>query len=143
MPNFDHTGPNGEGSRSGRGMGKCGGAGRKAAQTDATIITSEQETAQGMTPAWGGGYGACRAYGQNAAPGCCGRRGRGGQGNGGGRNRAMNRMRAGNGAGMGTGNGAGQREAQGMGQRMSQGDSAAGQGCQPRTPDSDVTGNNR
>jgi len=143
MPNFDHTGPNGEGSRSGRGMGKCGGAGRKAAQTDATIITSEQETAQGMTPAWGGGYGACRAYGQNAAPGCCGRRGRGGQGNGGGRNRAMNRMRAGNGAGMGTGNGAGQREAQGMGQRMSQGDSAAGQVCQPRTPDSDVTGNNR
>ncbi|QCC86597.1 hypothetical protein DDIC_12060 [Desulfovibrio desulfuricans] len=140
MPNFDHTGPNGEGSRSGRGMGKCGGAGRKAAQTGATITTSEQETAQGMAPAWGGGDGACRTYGQDAAPGCCGRRG---QGNGGGRNRAMNRMRAGNGAGMATGNGAGQRGAQGMGQRMSQGGSAAGQGCQPRTPDSDVTDNNR
>ena len=121
MPQFDHTGPNGMGARTGRGMGKCGGA----------IITPEQETAQGMAPAWAGGDGACRAYGQDAAPGCCGRRGRGGQGNGGGRNRAMNRMRA--------GNGAGQSGAQGM----SQGDSASGQGCQPRTPDSDVTDNNR
>ena len=143
MPQFDHTGPNGMGARTGRGMGKCGGAGRKAAQTGAAIITPEQETAQGMAPAWAGGDGACRAYGQDAAPGCCGRRGRGGQGNGGGRNRAMNRMRAGNGAGMATCNGAGQRGAQGMGQRMSQGDSAAGQGCQPRTPDSDVADNNR
>ena len=51
MPQFDHTGPNGMGARTGRGMGKCGGAGRKAAQTGAAIITPEQETAQGMAPA--------------------------------------------------------------------------------------------
>lgn len=143
MPQFDHTGPNGMGARTGRGMGKCGGAGRKATQTGAAITTSEQQTAQGMAPARGSGDGACRAYGQDAAPGCCGRRGRSGQGNGGVRNRAINRMRADNGAEMGTDNGAGQRGAQGMGQRMSQGDRAGAQGCQPRTPDSDVTDNNR
>lgn len=28
MPNFDRTGPNGDGPRSGRAMGKCGGKNR-------------------------------------------------------------------------------------------------------------------
>ena len=35
MPQFDHTGPEGMGPRTGRGMGKCGGNARKGAQNGA------------------------------------------------------------------------------------------------------------
>ena len=64
MPNMDHTGPTGQGARTGRGMGKCGG--KAAGNPDGTTGTPGGGMGRGQG---GKGRGACRqgkaANGQN------------------------------------------------------------------------------
>ena len=90
MPNFDHTGPTGKGSRSGRGMGQCmnrgGGNMRNAPETDAANNT-ENGQAAGMGAGMGAGQGRCCRHGQRH------------------NNRARNCGMNGDGAGMGKGRG--------------------------------------
>ena len=129
MPNFDHTGPTGKGSRSGRGMGQCmnrGGANmRKAPETDAAN-TPENWQAAGMGA--GMGAGMCASQGR-----CC----RHGQRH---NNRARNCGMNGDGAGMGKGMGRGMRQGNGMGRGMAANQTdSCGTGS---APGSDGTDNN-
>ena len=112
MPNFDHTGPEGMGSRTGRGMGQCmnrGGKGRMAMQggmgnSAETVQMPEQGTGQNMSPDMG------QNMGQNMIQGRCCRHGQ----------RQNNRMRncGMNNQGAGTGRGQGTQKGQGMGRGM-------------------------
>ena len=100
MPNFDHTGPEGTGSRTGRGRGQCmnrGGKGRMAVQDGRG---NPAETAQMPE----------QATGQNMIQGRCCRHGQ----------RQNNRMRncGMNNQGAGTGRGQGTQKGQGMGRGM-------------------------
>ena len=100
MPNFDHTGPEGMGSRTGRGMGQCmnrGGKGRMAMQGG---MGNSAETAQMPE----------QATGQNMIQGRCCRHGQ----------RQNNRMRncGMNAQGAGMGRGQGMQKGQGMGRGM-------------------------
>ena len=70
MPQGDRTGPQGQGPRTGRGMGKCG----------SKVGTPAPQGQGGMATGQGAGRGAGRGQGRGAG------RGRGG-GQGGGRNR--------------------------------------------------------
>ena len=114
MPHFDHTGPEGTGSRTGRGMGQCmnrGGKGRMAMQGGMgnpaeTAQMPEQGTAQDMGQNMGQnmrqnmgqetgqdmGQGRCCRHGQRhgSMKGSCAMRGaEAGRGMGQGRNGAM------------------------------------------------------
>ena len=112
MPNFDHTGPEGMGSRTGRGRGQCmnrGGKGRMAVQDGRgnpaeTAQMPEQGTGQNMSPDMG------QNMGQNMIQGRCCRHGQ----------RQNNRMRncGMNNQGAGTGRGQGTQKGQGMGRGM-------------------------
>ena len=112
MSNFDHTGPEGMGSRTGRGMGQCmnrGGKGRMAMQggmgnSAETVQMPEQGTGQNMSPDMG------QNMGQNMIQGRCCRHGQ----------RQNNRMRncGMNNQGAGTGRGQGTQKGQGMGRGM-------------------------
>ena len=101
MPHFDHTGPEGTGSRTGRGMGQCmnrGGKGRMAVQGSRgnpaeTAQMPEQATAQDMG----------QNMGQNMIQGRCCRHGQ--RQNNRMRNCGMNAQGAGTGRGMGRGMG--------------------------------------
>ena len=110
MPNFDHTGPQGMGSRSGRGMGQCmnrsNAAERGMGAADDLAQTSEPGFAQGMGQ--GNGQGMGRGNGQGR---CC----RNGQRQ---NNRARNRGMNGQQGGMGQGMGSGMRQGKGMGRGM-------------------------
>ena len=122
MPDFDHTGPEGNGSRTGRGRGMCGGrpvngAGRWAGNP----VSEGREQAQGM--------GRCCRHGQ-------GRNNRA-------RNGAMNGQNMGQ--GMGQGKGRGQCMAQNMRADMQQGKGSGSQAdCRGASPaaSSDGTDNN-
>ena len=48
MPRFDHTGPEGKGSRTGRGMGKCGKAANAAGRGMGATPDAGQTAGQGM-----------------------------------------------------------------------------------------------
>lgn len=66
MPDLDHTGPNGMGSRSGRGRGNCRGGTRAGSQLG---MSSAADTEQGSEPGMGQGMG------QNMGQGRCCRHG--------------------------------------------------------------------
>ena len=114
MSNFDHTGPEGMGSRTGRGMGQCmnrGGKGRMAMQggmgnSAETVQMPEQGTGQNMSP----------DMGQNMIQGRCCRHGQGQNNRM--RNCGMNDQGAGTGREMGRGMGQNMRQGQGMGRSM-------------------------
>ena len=105
MPNFDHTGPEGMGSRTGRGMGQCmnrGGKGRMAMQggmgnSAETVQMPEQGADQNMSPDMG------QNMGQNMIQGRCCRHGQ--RQNNRMRNCGMNAQGAGMGRGQGMGRG--------------------------------------
>ena len=67
MPRFDHTGPEGNGSRTGRGMGRCGGKAANAAGRGMGAMPDAGQTAdQGMDASqnMGMGQGRCCRHGQ-------------------------------------------------------------------------------
>ena len=117
MSNFDHTGPEGMGSRTGRGMGQCmnrGGKGRMAMQggmgnSAETVQMPEQGTDQNMSP----------DMGQNMIQGRCCRHGQ--RQNNRMRNCGMNAQGAGMGRGMGRGMGMGRGQGMQKGQGMGRG----------------------
>ena len=117
MPHFDHTGPEGTGSRTGRGMGQCmnrGGKGRMAMQGGMgnpaeTVQMPEQGTAQDMG----------QNMGQNMIQGRCCRHGQ--RQNNRMRNCGMNAQGAGMGRGMGRGMGMGRGQGMQKGQGMGRG----------------------
>ena len=96
MPNFDHTGPQGMGSRTGRGAGNCRGImGRGKGNAAERGMAAADDLAQATEPGMGQGMG------QNNGQGRCCRHGQ----------RHNNRVRNcginGDGAGMGKGMGRG------------------------------------
>ena len=118
MPNFDHTGPEGLGSRSGRGMGQCMNRGSKARLAAQGSMGNTADPAQ--TPAPGMGQNMGQSMSQNMWPdagqGRCCRHGH--QHNRGG-NCAANNQGACQGMGRGQG--------RGRGRGMQQGNGPAGQ----------------
>ena len=70
MPNFDHTGPEGMGSRSGRGMGQCMNRGSKARLAAQGGMGNTADPAQTPAPGMGqnmgpdAGQGRCCRHGQ-------------------------------------------------------------------------------
>ncbi|MDD2584089.1 MAG: DUF5320 domain-containing protein [Bacteroidales bacterium] len=77
MPGFNQTGPNGQGPRTGRGLGKC-----KGTPTEDTLRNENDSTfGQGRGPGQGRGMGAGRGMGRGAGAG---------QGRGMGRNQQNN-----------------------------------------------------
>ena len=112
MPRFDHTGPEGKGSRTGRGMGKCG----KAANAAGCGMDASQNMGRGMGQ--GTGQGRCCRHGQR-------------HGNRGG-NCAMNGQEAGMGRGEGRGMGRGMQGPVGQAESCGAGPAAG----------SDAAGNN-
>ena len=66
MPGFDRTGPEGEGSRTGRGMGKCN---PKNNVTDDTLQGRGQGRGRGFGRARGGGFGHRHGYGHGGGSG--------------------------------------------------------------------------
>ena len=137
MPHFDHTGPEGTGSRTGRGMGQCmnrGGKGRMAVQGSRgnpaeTAQMPEQGTAQDMG----------QNMGQNMIQGRCCRHGQ--RQNNRMRNCGMNDQGAGTGREMGRGMCQNMRQGQGMGRSMAT-NQPESCGTPPATG-SDGTDNNR
>ena len=136
MPRFDHTGPEGNGSRTGRGMGRCGGKAANAAGRGMGAMPDAGQTAdQGMDASQNMGQGQNMGMGQ-------GRRCRHGQrhDNRGG-NCAANSQEACQGTGRGQGRGPGRARIRGM----QQGNGSAGQaescGAGPAAG-SDAAGNN-
>ena len=137
MPNFDHTGPEGMGSRTGRGRGQCmnrGGKGRMAVQDGRgnpaeTAQMPEQATAQDMG----------QNMGQNMIQGRCCRHGQ--RQNNRMRNCGMNAQGAGTGREMGRGMGQNMRQGQGMGRSIAT-NQPESCGTPPATG-SDGTDNNR
>ena len=71
MPGLDRTGPNGEGPRTGRGLGKCNPANRK----DSDTRENDQQDFGGRGfrggPGWsgGGGRGRGRGFGRGRGRG--------------------------------------------------------------------------
>lgn len=61
MPGFDRTGPRGEGSRTGKGLGKCGNA--KATQRSQVGQGSRMRQGDGMASGRGGGRSGGRGRG--------------------------------------------------------------------------------
>ncbi|WP_374279706.1 DUF5320 domain-containing protein [Desulfovibrio sp.] len=113
MPHFDHTGPEGMGSRTGRGRGQCmnrGGKGRMAVQGSRG---NPAETAQMPE----------QATGQNMIQGRCCRHGQGQNNRM--RNCGMNDQGAGTGREMGRGMGQNMRQGQGMQKAQGMGRSMA------------------
>lgn len=89
MPRFDQTGPEGEGSMTGRKMGKCTNFGGRGSSKEADPSTGAEEIVPGK------GLGRRAALGKKAVGRGNGRRG-GGQGNGLGRGQGLqNRFRGG------------------------------------------------
>lgn len=74
MPDFNQTGPMGQGSMTGRKMGKCTNFGAKVKEQTATDAQENvQNNAQGMGRGMGRGFGGGRGMGR-----CRGRGNRGG-----------------------------------------------------------------
>ena len=94
MPGRDHTGPEGKGSRTGRGLGNCG----TAARSNEDMV---QDREQGMDQPQTMGLGLAHRYGQRR--GLC-------MGNGQGQGRGKGRGQ-GQGCGMGQGRGSGMARA--------------------------------
>ena len=86
MPGRDHTGPEGKGSRTGRGLGNCG----TAARSNEDMV---QDREQGMDQPQTMGLGLAHRYGQRR--GLCMGNGQG-QGRGMGQGRGSGMARAGN-----------------------------------------------
>lgn len=126
MPNFDHTGPQGMGSRSGRSMGQCmnrgGGNMRNASEADAANNTENWQAA-GMGADMGAGQGRCCRHGQRN------------------NNRARNCAMNGQQGGMGQGMGSGMRQGKGMGRGMAPANQTDSCGT-GSAPGSDCTDNN-
>ncbi len=70
MPGLNHRGPEGEGPKTGRGMGNCG----KPSESQATTNTSSNE---GFQPGRGLGRGRGKAFGRGRGSGKGLRNGRG------------------------------------------------------------------
>ena len=104
MPNFDHSGPEGMGSRSGRGMGQCMNRGSKARLAAQGGMGNTADPAQ--TPAPGMGQN----MGPDAGQGRCCRHGQ--------RQNNRNRNCGMNAQGAGMGRGQGMQKGQGMGRGM-------------------------
>ena len=68
MPRFDHTGPEGKGSRTGRGMGKCGKAANAAGRGMGATPDAGQTAGQGMDASQNMGRGMGQGTGQGR---CC------------------------------------------------------------------------
>ena len=120
MPNFDHTGPEGKGSRTGRGMGHCMNRGANKRNAAQRGMDNTAEAAQAAEPGMGGAMG--QNMGQNMGQGRCCRHGQ----------RQNNRART---CGMNTqGAGMGQKMGRGMGQGKQQG------ACATNQPESCGTG---
>ena len=107
MPNFDHTGPQGMGSRTGRGAGNCRGImGRGKGNAAERGMAAADDLAQATEPGMGQGMG------QNNGQGRCCRHGQRHN------NRARNCAMNGKQGGMGQGMGSGMRQGKGMGRGM-------------------------
>ena len=122
MPNFDHTGPEGMGSRSGRGMGQCMNRGSKARLAAQGGMGNTADPAQ--TPAPGMGQNMSQNMSPDAGQGRCCRHGQ----------RQNNRNRN---CGMGQNMGQGMRRGQGNGQGMEKNVAPASPAasCQPAGSD--------
>ena len=116
MPNFDHSGPEGMGSRSGRGMGQCmnrGGKGRMAMQGG---MGNTADPAQTPAPGKGQNMGQnmrqnmSQNMGPDAGQGRCCRHGQ--------RQNNRNRNCGMKAQGAGMGRGQGMQKGQGMGRGM-------------------------
>ncbi len=133
MPNFNHTGPQGMGSRSGRAMGQCMNRGNAAERGMGAADDLAQASEPGFVQDMGQGMGQGNGQGR-----CC----RNGQRqNNRARNRGMNGQQGGMGQGMGQGMGSGMRQGKGMGRGMAPTNQA--NSCGAGTAEgSDGTGNN-
>ena len=125
MPNFNHTGPQGMGSRSGRGMGQCMNRGNAAERG----MGAADDLAQASEPAF------VQDMGQGMGQGRCCRNGQRQN------NRARNRGMNGQQGGMGQGMGSGMRQGQGMGRGMTPTNQADSRGAST-AEGSDGTDNN-
>ena len=134
MPHRNHTGPEGEGSRTGRGMGMCGGKATTAAAYG-------EGNATGDSPAQAPGMGRCCRHGQGRNT-----RGHNGAMNGQGMDRDMGQgMDRGRGRGRGRGQCMGPNMGPNMGQNMRQATgpcSRADRSGAAPAPSSDGTDNN-
>ena len=125
MPNFNHTGPQGMGSRSGRGMGQCMNRGNAAERG----MGAADDLAQASEPAF------VQDMGQGMGQGRCCRNGQRQN------NRARNRGMNGQQGGMGQDMGSGMRLGKGMGRGMAPANQADSGGA-GTAEGSDGTGNN-